>query len=188
MDSVALQTLDLLHQNYARDAVAPPAYEEKVMYWVGTSLGVAGVALLIGAGELEEVIETPDMAAIPGTKPWVMGVAGHKGGLLPIIDGDVLFRGKSYTGRQREYCMVIRRPGFYFGITLSHIERDIKFPIELRDMDASVDPDFAEYCLGGFHHRDGFCAVLDIEKLLQKSGFSNASMTQLDSTEEKTNE
>ena len=73
-------------------------------------MGIAGVPLLIGAGELEEIIETPEMTAIPGTKDWVIGVAAYKGGLLPVFSGDVLFRGRPYTGRAREYCIVIRRP------------------------------------------------------------------------------
>lgn len=184
MTSEALQSFDQLCTSYASEAVPPPSFENTEMNWVGTSLGVAGVPLLLGEGELEEIIETPASTVIPGTKHWVIGVASHKGGLLPIISGDELFRKVAYMGRSREYCMVIRRPGFHFAITLSQVERDMKFPVALRDMTHDVDPDFADYCLGGFHYRKNFLAVLDIDKLLVESGLADASAVNTVLTEE----
>jgi twitching motility protein PilI len=187
MALTALQSLDLLEKNYLYEGVKPPAPEAHKMMWVGTSLGIGDASVLIGEGELEEIIETPEYAPIPGTKPWVLGVAAHKGGLLPVISGDVLFRKTPYTGRPREYCMVIRRAGYYFAMTLSSIERDLKFPIEQRDMDCNVDADFAEFCLGGFQHGDKFLAVLDIDKLVADGDLANAAATERNSTEGKSN-
>jgi twitching motility protein PilI len=155
------------------------------MVWVGTSLGIAGVSLLVGEGELEEIIETPAVASIPGTKPWVLGVASHMGGLLPIVSGDVFFRKRPYAGRVREFCMVIRRPGFHFGMTLSSVERDVKFPVAERDMEHPVDADFAGFALGGFHDGERFMAVLDIDKLVADSDLSNASAAEPEVDEER---
>ncbi len=188
MNPSALHQFQQLQKNYALHAVPAPVFENNEMFWVGTSLSVAGVPLLLGEGELEEVIDTPACTAIPGTKHWVMGVASHKGGLLPIVSGDELFRGVPYVGKTREYCMVVRRPGFHFAITLSDIERDMKFPIAQRDMAQPVDPDFADFCLGGFHHGSRFLAVLDIDKLVSDSGLANASATESVLTEENTDD
>ena len=174
----ALQSLELIERLNAYDGVMPPVFEEERMRWVGTSLSIAGVPLLVGEGELEEVIETPAVTAIPGTKPWVMGVAAFKGGLLPILSGDVFFRNRPYTGRTRDYCMVVRRPGMYFGITLSGIQRDLQFPIEQRVMDHPVEADFARFALGGFRHQGEFLAVLDIDKLVADEDLSNASASE----------
>ena len=148
------------------------------MRWVGTALAIAGVPLLIGEGELEEIVETPDVTPIPGTKPWVMGVGSHKGGLLPIVSGDVFFRKRPYAGRVRDYAMVVKRPGIHFAITLSGIERDIKFPVEERLMDQPIDRDFAPFCLGGFQAEERFLAVLDIDKLVMDGDLSNATAVQ----------
>lgn len=172
----ALQSLELIERLHAYDGVTPPAkVDEARMYWVGTLLGIAGVPLLVGEGELQEIIETPETTSIPGTKPWVMGVAAYKGGLLPILSGDVLFRNRPYTGRVRDYSMVIRRPGLYFGITLSHVQRDLRLPIEDRVLDHPVDPDFARFTLGGFKTDGEFLAVLDIDKLVADEDVANAS-------------
>ena len=171
----ALQSLEVIERIHAYDGVKAPVIENEHIQWVGTSLGIAGVSLLVGEGELEEIIETPSVTTIPGTKPWVLGVAAFKGGLLPILSGDVLFRKRSYAGRVRDYCMVVRRPGMYFGITLSDIHRDLKFPIEQRNMEHPGDPDFAKFTLGGFKYRGDFLAVLDIDKLVADEDLCNAS-------------
>jgi twitching motility protein PilI len=115
-------------------------------------------------------------------------VSAFKGGLLPIFSGDVLFRKRPYIGRARDYCMVIRRPGMYFGLTLSHIQRDLRFPIEDRIVDQSVDPDFAGYTLGGFMYKGEFLAVLDIQKLVADEELSNASAGRGSSNKGKGNE
>lgn len=186
MGSLAIQSLDALEQHYRAAAPSVPGQGVERMQWVGTCLGIAGLPILIGEGELEEIIETPNVVAIPGTKPWVLGVGSHMGGLIPIISGDVFFRKRPYSGRVRDYCMVLRRPGFYFGITLSSIERDMKFPVENRDMEHPVDADFAEYALGGFHHGDRFLPVLDIDKLIVDGELSNASANDPDANEDRT--
>jgi twitching motility protein PilI len=175
MSNTAKEALELVERLHAYDSSDALSAEVLARSWVGTLVGVAGVSLLIGAGEIEEVIETPPVTSVPGTKPWVMGVAAFKGGLLPIFSGDALFRNQPYTGRVRDYTMVVRRPGVFFGITLSHVERDLRLPIEDRIIEHAVDPDFANYTLGGFMYRGDFLAVLDIDKLVADENVSDCS-------------
>jgi len=185
MTSLAIQSLDALDERFREEAADQPVQDHEKMVWVGTCLSIAGVPLLIGEGELQEIIETPNVMSIPGTKPWVLGVGSHMGGLIPIISGDVFFRRRPYAGRVRDYCMVLRRPGFYFGITLSGLERDMKFPVELRDMHQPIDADFAEFSLGGYPDGDRFLPVLDIDKLIADSELSNAAANDADSNEDR---
>ena len=187
MNDATLQSLEELERLYREHAIeAPPVVDER-MNWVGTSLGIADVPLLVGEGELEEIIETPSVVPIPGTKPWVLGVAAHMGGLLPIVSGDVFFRRRPYQGRPRDWCMVIRRQGFHFGMTLSSVERDMKFPAEQRDMRRPVDADFAPFTLGGFHYKTHFLAVLDIDRLVADSDLADAA-AEMGTTEDNTDD
>ncbi|MFV8818198.1 chemotaxis protein CheW [Haliea sp. E17] len=175
MSARLLQSFDELERRYNAGAVAAPARDLQVELWVGTCLSIAGVPLLVAEGELEEIIETPKVTRIPGTKPWVQGVGSHLGGPIPVISGDVFFRKKPYAGRPREYCMLLKQRGFYLAVTLSGLERDLKFPVGARDMALAVDPDFAAYTLGGFVDGERNLAILDIERLLADSDFANAA-------------
>ena len=174
-DSAA--ALQSLTEQFARSSVAAPQPQAPVLRWVGTSLGIAGVPLLIGEGELDEIIETPEVTPIPGCQHWVMGVAAHRGGLLPIISGDGLFNQQPYLGRDRDYCAVLRQPGANLGITLSSVQRHLLFPAEDRDMEHPVPAAFEPYSLGGFHHEGQFLAVLDVESLIADHELLNAART-----------
>jgi len=175
MSSQALQAVCQLEQAQVDNGVDSPSLAAAPVTWMGTSLAIAGIPLLVGEGQIDEIVETPAVTPIPGTKPWVMGVAAYMGGLLPIISGDVLFRGRPYAGRVRDWCMVIRRPGFYFGLTLSDVERDMKFPLAEHVMDYPVDESLARFTQGGFHDGERFLAILDIERLVADSELVNAA-------------
>ncbi|MFT4518352.1 MAG: twitching motility protein PilI [Halioglobus sp.] len=179
MNISALQSLELIERLHAYDSVSVPDVGEEIPRWVGTLLTIAGQPFLVKSGEMQEIIDTPDVTTIPGTKSWAMGVAAFKGGLLPIISGDVLFRKKTYTGRVRDYCMVIDRPGMRFGITLSSVQRDMQFPLDECITEHDVHPDFAEFTAGGFIDDDKFLAILDINKLVADESFADASATKV---------
>jgi twitching motility protein PilI len=180
----AMQALQDLQQRFARRDSVPTAEVDQCIYWAGTALGMAGVPLLVGEGELDEIIETPAVTPIPGTRPWAMGLATHRGGLIPVISGDVLLRREPYTGRLRDHCMVIRRPGMHFAITLSDVKRSIRFPLDDRDMNREVDPVLEGFTLGGFVLDDVFYPVLDLEKLITDGELADAAMVPETSNEE----
>lgn len=179
MSISALQSLELIERLHAYDSVSAPTVEEEHARWVGTALSIAGQPLLVECGALQEIVETPDVTSIPGTKPWVLGVAAFKGGLLPIFSGDVFFRKRPYTGRVRDYCMVIERAGMHFGLTLSGVQRDLQFLPEDRSMDHTIDPDFEHFTVGGFTYEGEFMPVLDLDKLVADEDLSNASAAKI---------
>ena len=180
----AMQALQDLQQRFARRDSAPAAEVDQCIYWAGTALAMAGVPLLVGEGELDEIIETPAVTPIPGTRPWAMGLATHRGGLIPVISGDVLLRREPYTGRLRDHSMVIRRPGLHFAITLSDVKRSIRFPLDDRDMNREVDPVLDGFTLGGFVLDDVFHPVLDLDKLITDGELADAAMAPETSNEE----
>ena len=91
-------------------------------------------------------------------------------------------------GRLRDYSMVIRRPGMHFALTLSHVQRDLRFPVVERIMDHEVYPDFVDYTVGGYMYKGDFMAVLDIDKLVADEELSNASARRVASIKGKGNE
>ncbi len=84
--------------------------------------------------------------------------------------------------------MVIRRPGIYFGITLSDVQRDLRLPIEDRIVDHPIDSDLEKYTLGGFMYRGEFLAVLDIKTFIADEEVSDASAAKKSSNEGENDE
>lgn len=184
MALTALQSLELLERLYAFDANTAPAIGNDEMLWVGTAVSIAGVPLLLGEAQITEIIETPTYTRIPGAGPWVLGIAAHKGGLLPIFDGDRLFRKHGFTGAARQFCIVIDKPGAFFAITLSEVIGNRKFPLQGLEQHHPLDPAFADYCLGGFKRHGTFYAILDVDKLVKHHPLFNAAASESGENEE----
>ncbi|PIE39358.1 MAG: hypothetical protein CSA53_01985 [Gammaproteobacteria bacterium] len=184
MALTALQSLDMLERLYAFDANEAPVIANDEMRWVGTAVAIAGVPLLLGEGQIKEIIETPAYTRIPGAGPWVLGIAAHKGGLLPVFDGDRLFRKRGFTGAVRNYCIVIDKPGAFFAITLSEVIGNRKFPLQTLEQHHPLDPAFADYCLGGFKRHGTFYAILDVDQLVKHHPLLNTAASESGDSEE----
>lgn len=173
--TVAFAALTDLQQKFALESVGLPVPLPAVDLWQGVLLGIADVPLLVVTADIDAIVATPPVVRIPGSKTWVLGMATHQGGLLPIICSDSLFYQRPYTGRKREYCMVIKRPGFHFALTLSTLERTVSLPLAQRDMQHPVVESFAPYCAGGFIRGDQFLPILDINKLVADRALSDTA-------------
>ncbi|MEQ9462814.1 MAG: chemotaxis protein CheW [Haliea sp.] len=173
--TAAYAALTSLQARYAGAASSMPAVLPDPEYWRGALLGIAGVPLLVAAGDIEAVIAVPPLTQIPGTRNWVLGIASHQGGLLPVYCGDSLFGQRLPPGRRREYCLVVNRPGCRVGITLSRVEGNIKLLADQHDPDTPIEGPLAACCTGGFWQGARFLGLLDIGQLVTDGALSDTA-------------
>lgn len=69
-----------------RHAAPLPLKEDAHARWQGMGYQVGGLRLVSAMGEISEVLKVPRVAALPGVKPWVLGLANIRGRLIPVID------------------------------------------------------------------------------------------------------
>jgi twitching motility protein PilI len=69
-----------------RHAAPLPLKENAHPVWQGMGFQVGGLRLVSGMDEISEVLKLPKVAALPGVKPWVLGIANIRGRLIPVID------------------------------------------------------------------------------------------------------
>ena len=69
-----------------RHAAPLPVKEDAHPEWQGMGFQVGGLRLVAAMGEISEVLKLPRVAALPGVKNWVLGVANIRGRLIPVID------------------------------------------------------------------------------------------------------
>ena len=46
----------------------------------------AQIKFIGGIGDVNEILFMPTLAPVPGTKPWLLGVANVRGNLVPVVD------------------------------------------------------------------------------------------------------
>ena len=54
--------------------------------WQGLGYQVGGLRLVSPMGEISEILKLPKLAALPGVKSWVLGIANVRGRLIPVVD------------------------------------------------------------------------------------------------------
>jgi twitching motility protein PilI len=79
--------------------------------WRGIGYRVGARTLASEIGEINELLAIPTLTPVPGTRPWLLGVANVRGNLMPVIDlGRFLFDERTaVTDRTR--LLVVRQAG-----------------------------------------------------------------------------
>lgn len=83
------KAIDLLRDIQAatfRHAAQLPLKQDVHPQWQGMGFQVGGLRLVSAMGEIGEILKPPRVAALPGVKSWVLGVANIRGRLIPVID------------------------------------------------------------------------------------------------------
>jgi twitching motility protein PilI len=112
-----LDGLKALEARCLRDGVGLPQREPPPRVWTMVVFRVAGRTLLAPLEQVAEVLTVPtDITRVPGTKPWVMGVANNRGTLLPIYDVEGWLTGTPTRRTAQERVLVVRQEELPFGI------------------------------------------------------------------------
>lgn len=88
--------------------------------WTAVLFRVRARRLLAPLEQIAEVIELPgDLTRIPGTKTWLLGVANHRGTLLPVYDLGSLLEGGAPQPVASDRVLVVRQPDVPCGLLVN---------------------------------------------------------------------
>lgn len=101
-----------------------PAQHEEQKLWEGVLCTVAGLRVIAPLEEVKEILNYPSsVTLVPGTKPWVLGIANIRGNLLPIFDLQVFLGAKSSRGiGRRNRVLVINHNGLFAGLLVGDVQ------------------------------------------------------------------
>lgn len=80
-------------------------------HWRGVGFGIGGRRFVAGFDEVVEVIRMPVLTHVPGTQPWMLGVANVRGTLLPVVDLKQFLEGERTVVYEGQRVMVVRQSG-----------------------------------------------------------------------------
>ncbi|HEY4582349.1 MAG TPA: chemotaxis protein CheW [Lysobacter sp.] len=79
--------------------------------WRGVGYRVGSRRLASEFGEVREILSVPQITPVPGTQPWMLGVANVRGGLLPIVDLKQFLEGERTVLHESLRVLLVRQPG-----------------------------------------------------------------------------
>jgi twitching motility protein PilI len=80
-------------------------------HWRGVGFGIGGRRLVSGFDEVVEIMRLPQITHVPGTQPWMLGVANVRGTLLPVVDLKQFLEGERTVMHEGQRVLVVRQAG-----------------------------------------------------------------------------
>jgi len=114
---------DIEQRSVARLSSLPELEKAQAhQYWEGVLFSLNEMHLVAPLDEVSEILHYPaDITRVPGTHPWVKGVANVRGSLLPIIDFQLFLGGEPVMTGRRCRVLVVKHQGILSGLLVKEV-------------------------------------------------------------------
>lgn len=89
--------------------------------WRGVAYRVGSHRLASGFDEVVEIMPLPLVSHVPGSLPWMLGVANVRGTLLPVVDLKQFLEGERTVIHESQRVLVVRQPGGDVAVTIDEL-------------------------------------------------------------------
>jgi twitching motility protein PilI len=119
--------------------------------WRGIGFRIARRYLVSSISEVNEILTFPALTVVPGTRPWLLGVANIRGNLVPIVDLRGFVEGERSTLTDSTRVLLVRQQGGTVGLLVDEVLGQRNFSDEQR-MEAAVEDDsrYTRYVLESY--------------------------------------
>ncbi|MES9946563.1 MAG: chemotaxis protein CheW [Candidatus Thiodiazotropha sp.] len=146
------------------------SYWEGVMFYVGDDRFVAPLS------SVKEILNHPSsLTPVPGSKPWMMGVANVRGTLIPVVDLQLYLIGKRTRHGRRSRVLVITLGSGFTGVLVGEMVGMRHFARETARKTHFTDDKFSKYVQFEFDQDGMTWPVFSLSALAEDSGFQIAA-------------
>ncbi len=117
--------------------------------WRGLAWRLGHRHLVSTFDDVVEILGVPAVTPLPGTQPWLLGLANIRGNLLPVLDLRLFLEGHRSVSQDGQRMLVMRQPGGDVGILIDELFGQRVFDDEQR----TESGDLAEGRYGHFIER-----------------------------------
>jgi len=171
------QLLAQIERRAQARARALPRQEAARRLWPGIAFRVRGQRLVAPLAEVSEILYYPPLTRVPGTKPWVCGIANVRGNLLPIMDLKGYLYGEQTPTHRRARVLVVSHRGLAAGLLVDEV-------LGLRHFDEAdrlaevpeADEPLRPYLRRGYRDEEGSWPVFSMFRLAENPLFLQAAV------------
>ena len=164
-----LQELEALSKKSAKGL--PQEIEQKAL-WNGIGFRIGDTHMIAPLDQVNEILYYPNMTLVPGTMPWVKGLANIRGSLLPVMDLQRFLGQPAIHLRQHSRIMVINQGELTAGLLVDEVMGLRHFePEERVSRIKKLDPAVKAYVRGAFRQGDITWHLFDMSVLASDPEF-----------------
>ncbi|VAX06456.1 hypothetical protein MNBD_GAMMA26-224 [hydrothermal vent metagenome] len=172
-----VQLLHRIEQRSRAQAIGLPQQEEVQQYLEGVIFSLNEYRLVAPMSEVAELLQFPaDVTQVPGTQPWVRGVANIRGTLLPIIDLQLFLGGEPVPSGRRSRVLIIKHKEIYTGLLVKEVLGMRHFPERSHISYPPPEGLLGKFIDTAFEHEGDTWPVFGMFALAESSEFQTASL------------
>ena len=149
--------------------ISPPREE-----WTGIGFQLAGIKLLADMTVVTEIIDPLHCTPVPGTKPWLIGIANLRGGLLPVTDLHSLITGQPIVPSKDSMFLICGQEGDQVALKVDSILGMKRFYTENKSTIASPDISFEKiksFITQAYTEHQEVWPIFDITRFINNQSF-----------------
>ena len=144
--------------------------------WRGVAYRVGGHRLASGFDEVVEILPMPQLTPVPGSLPWMLGVANVRGTLLPVVDLKQFLEGERTVLHEGQRVLVVRQPGGDVAVTIDELFGQRSF-VEGQGVDVAgvADGRYAHFVERAYRINAQDWGVFSLDRLARTPEFRQAA-------------
>lgn len=181
MQNDALSPFDLLMEIRTRSegvAGVGPALMRVDEQWAGVGFRIAAQNFVADMAQVGEVLTPPSLTAVPGVKPWVLGVANIRGRLAPIIDLQLFFGLEKDINLRARRVITVDIGDTFVGVVVDQVYGMKHFAVSAHDPDfaaADIAPVVFQHISGAYADGVDVWPLFDLAGLVHHDSFLNVA-------------
>ncbi|MCU7813746.1 MAG: chemotaxis protein CheW [Candidatus Thiodiazotropha sp. (ex Lucinoma kastoroae)] len=171
-----VQLLAELEQRSRSQAQGLPQQELIQSYWEGVMFYVGDSRFVAPLSGVKEILNYPTaLTPVPGSKPWMMGVANVRGTLIPVIDLQLYLIGRKTRRSRRSRVLVIALASSFTGVLVGEMVGMRHFAKETAREMLTVNDKFSKYVQFEFDQDGMTWPVFSLSALAEDPTFQIAA-------------
>ena len=163
--------LSLEKQSKANAKGLPQQTETRSM-WSGIGFRLGKIQMVAPLTQVNEILHFPNLTLVPGTLPWIKGLANIRGTLLPIVDLQSYLGQPPIQLRSQSRIMIIHQGELDVGLLVDEVVGLRHFDPEDRvTRIKKMDDAIKSHIRGAFQQNDEIWHLFDMTTLIDDPQF-----------------
>jgi twitching motility protein PilI len=144
--------------------------------WVGVGFRIGRTRLVVAREEIREVLTWPGVTALPGAKPWMLGLANVRGQLLPVTDLSTFFGGEPIELGRSSRVLMVNHQDIPAGLLVDEVRGFRRFVAsEKAEVMPDTLPGMTPFLAGAYGNDEELWGLLGLHGLVESAVFLQAS-------------
>lgn len=153
----------------------PDVAQRRSEFWLGLGFRVRDRWCVAPRDDVREIITPPVLTRTPGAKPWLLGVANVRGGILAVADLAQFLGLPRRADAQSSRVLVFNSPRVPVGFLVDEVAGHRQFALTDQRHELMAEaPAFEPYLLGAFEREGQPWLALSLNKLVASAEFAHA--------------